>query len=85
MPHPNYSPDLTLGKIFFLLPRMKSVLKGKCFADMEEVKQKNDRSTKWHQNRWVQKLFWAVGKSMLIGRGIAANGEYFERDWSLNM
>ena len=34
----------------------ESVLKGKLFADVEEVKQKNGRSTKRHQNRQVQKL-----------------------------
>ena len=44
---------------------------------------KNGRSTKKHQNRWVQKLFWAMEKS--LGGCIASNGEYFEGDWSLNM
>ena len=28
---------------------------------------KKSRNTKRHQNRWVQKLFWAVGKNILIG------------------
>ena len=45
----------------------ESVLKGKLFADVEEVKQKNGRSTKMLQNQRVQKLFWAVEKSVLIG------------------
>ena len=44
---------------------------------------KNHRSTKRHENLRVQKLFWAVGKS--LNRCIASNGEYFEGDWSLNM
>ena len=38
MPHPPYSPDFTPGK-FFVSPVNKS-LKGNCFADVEEVKQK---------------------------------------------
>ena len=39
VPHPPYSPNLTLGD-FFLFPQMKKFLKGKRFADVEEVKQK---------------------------------------------
>ena len=33
------SPDITLSDCF-LFPQMKKVLKGKCFADVGEVKQK---------------------------------------------
>ena len=43
MPHPPYSPSLTLSNIF--LP-MKKVLKGKRFADVEEVKQKTAEALK---------------------------------------
>ena len=39
MPHPPYSPDL-IPNWLFLFPWMKEVLKGKRFADVEEVKQK---------------------------------------------
>ena len=39
MPHPPYSLDLALSDCF-LFPQMKKVLKGKRFADVEEVKQK---------------------------------------------
>ena len=38
-PHPPYSPNFTPSD-FFVFPWMKKVLKRKCFADMEEVKQK---------------------------------------------
>ena len=38
-------------KQLFLFPQVKKVLKGKHFADVEEVKQKNGTSTKRHQNR----------------------------------
>ena len=39
VPYPSYSPKLAL-RDFFLFPWMKKVLKGKHFADVEEVKQK---------------------------------------------
>ena len=39
-PHPPYLPDLD-PKWHFLFPQMKKILKGKCFADVEEVKQKS--------------------------------------------
>ena len=39
MSHPSYSPNLTPSD-FFLFPQIKSVLQGKCFADVVEVKQK---------------------------------------------
>ena len=41
VPHSPYSPDLAVSETFlFLFPQMKKALKGKCFADEEEVKQK---------------------------------------------
>ena len=39
MPHPPYSPNLTPSNLFLFL-QIKNVLKGKHFADVEEVKQK---------------------------------------------
>ena len=41
---------------------MKKLLREKRTADVEEVKQKNGRSTKRHQNEQVQTLFWAMEK-----------------------
>jgi len=43
--HPPYSPDLAPCD-FFLFPRMKKGLKGKRFADMEEVKKKTMEALK---------------------------------------
>ena len=40
MPHAHYSPDLAPSAFFCLFLQMKKVLKGKYFADTEEVKQK---------------------------------------------
>ena len=49
IPHPPYSPDLT--PVTFVCFLGEKILRGKCFADVEEVKQtKNGKSTKMHQN-----------------------------------
>ena len=42
VPHPPYSPNLAPRDIFFNFPRIKKVLQGKHFADVEEVKQKTE-------------------------------------------
>ena len=82
VPHPPYSCHLTPGD-FFLFSMRKKVLKGKCFANVEEVKSKTAEAPKNHQNRWVQTLFWAVDRN--LARRIALNGEPLEGDWSINM
>ena len=48
MPHPPYSPDLTLSDFLCLFPWVKIVLKEKRFADVEEEKQESGISTKRH-------------------------------------
>ena len=82
MPHPPYSPNLTPSDIFFF-PWMKKNPQREIFCWCGRGEIKNVRSTKRDQNWWVQKLFWAVEKSLI--RFISSNGEYFEGDWSLNM
>jgi len=57
--HPPYSPDLAPCDLF-LFPRMKKVLKGKRFADLEEVKKKNDRGIKRHHFAKVSGLLQKV-------------------------
>jgi histone-lysine N-methyltransferase SETMAR len=37
MDHPPYSPDLTPA-VLWLFPKLKSVLNGKCFSDVENIK-----------------------------------------------
>ena len=70
-------------RLFFVcFPRWKKSSKGNVLPMMKRWnrnKQTNKgRSTKQHQNRQVQKLFWAVEKH--VNRCIASNGEYFEGD-----
>ena len=45
MAHSLYSPNLTLSDFYFVSPDEK-LLKGKCFADVEEVKQKTAEALK---------------------------------------
>jgi hypothetical protein len=75
--HLPYSPDLAPCD-FFLFPRMKKVLKGKHFADMEEVKTKTTEALKGITlqefqdcfENWKTRLDWCI----------ASNGQYFEGD-----
>ena len=46
MPHPPHSPDLTPSNNFLFVSWMKKFLKGKCFANMEVVKQKTAEALK---------------------------------------
>ena len=61
---PPYSPDLTPGD-FFLFPQMKNVLKGKHFANEEEVKQKPAKAPKVIRINEFQKCFEQGEKSWL--------------------
>ena len=84
MPHPLYSPDLALFlSDFSLFPWMKKVLKGKCFADVEEMKQKMSEVSKGSKSKSSKTVFRVVKKKS--HRCITSNGKYFEGDWSLNM
>jgi histone-lysine N-methyltransferase SETMAR len=72
-----YSPNLAPCD-FFLFPRMKKVLKGKSFADVEEVKEKMTEALKGITlkefqdcfKKWKTRLDWCI----------ASNGHYFEGD-----
>ena len=63
--HPSYSPDLTL-RDYFLFPQVKKVLKGKHFADVEEVKQKMAQALKGIKIHEFKTVF-SSGKNILIG------------------
>ena len=82
MPYPPYSPSLTPSD-FFLFPKMKKVLKGKHFADVEEVKQKTAEELKDIKINKFKNCFEPWKKC--LDRCIASKGEYFEDDWTLTM
>ena len=64
-------------------PPLKKVIKGKCFADLEEMKQKMAEALKSIKIGEFKNCFeqWKKCFNMCI----ASNGEYFEGDWSLHM
>ena len=61
---------------------MKKVLKGKCFAEVEEVKQKMAERLKDIKIDTFKHCFEQLKKCLY--RCIASNGEHLEGDWSLN-
>ena len=75
MSHPPYSPDLTPSD-FFLFLWVKKVLKGKCFADVEEVKQKLAESLKGIKINEYKNCFEQWKKC--LDKCIASNGEYLK-------
>ena len=75
-------PNLALSD-FFLFPWMKKVLKGKCFANVEDVKQKMAEALKGIEIDKFKNYFVQWKKH--LNRCIASNGEYFEGNWSLNI
>ena len=82
VPNHPYSPNPTLSN-YSLFPQMKKVLKGKHFANVEEVKQKMTEALKGIKIDKFKNCFEQWKKR--LNRCIASNGEYFESDWSLNM
>ena len=65
VPHPPYSLDLAPRDFFFLSP-MEKVLKGKCFANVEEVKQKTAETLRGIKID-ESKTILSSGKNILIG------------------
>ena len=82
MAHPPYSPDPAPGNFFVSFPRWQKVLKGKCFANVEEVEEKTAETLKGIK---IYEFKTVLSSGKCLNRCIASNGEYFEGDWSLNM
>lgn len=75
--HPPYSPDLAPCD-FFLFPRMKRDMKGKRFADIDEVKKKTTEALAGITKDEFKKCFENWNKR--LDKCINSNGEYFEGD-----
>ena len=82
VPHPPYSPYLALSNFFFV-SLDENVLKGRCFANMEDVKQKMAEALKGFKIDKSKNCFEQWKKS--LRRCIVSDGENFEGDLSLNM
>ena len=68
---------------FFYLPWMKKIIKGKCFTNVEEVKQKMAEGLEGIKINKFKNCLEQWKKH--LDSCIASNGEYFEGDRSLNM
>ena len=62
---------------------MNKVLKGKCLANVEDVKQKTMEVLKGIKVDEFKNCF--EQRKKCLNKSIASNGESFEGDWSLNM
>ena len=79
--HPPCSPKLAPCDIF-LFPRMKCQMKGKDFADVNEVKKKTLEVLNNISTEEIQKCFQQWEKRWY--KSIELKGEHFEGDWSCN-
>jgi transposase len=77
LPHPPYSPDLAPYD-FFLFPKMKLQLKGRCFDRLEEIQQESQKVLGTLREQDFQHAFqqW----QQCWNRCVDAQGDYFEGD-----
>jgi len=75
--HPAYSRDLSLSD-FFLFPKIKEILKGRDFDDIDDFRSKTTAALKTIPQNQFQNGF--EGWTRLLHRCIASQGEYFEGD-----
>ena len=77
MPQPPYSPDLAPAD-FFLFPKLKTPMKGKRFATIEEIKEKSKQELLAIPKSAFQKCFEDWKKRW--HKCIISEGDYFEGD-----
>jgi len=75
--HPAYSPDLAPSD-FFLFPKMKEILKGRHFDDIDDMKNTTTAALKAIPQNQFQNC--SEGWTRNWHRCIASQGEYFEGD-----
>jgi len=75
--HPAYSPNLTSSD-FLLFPKIKEILKGRHFDDIEDIGSNTTASLKAIPQNHFQSCF--EGWTKRWHRCIASQGEYFEGD-----
>ena len=74
MPQPLYSPDLAPAD-FFLYPKLKTPMKGKRFAMIEEIKEKSERLAVSDTKKRVSAVFRLLKKALAL-----SCGGYFDGD-----
>ena len=77
VPHPPYSADLAPAD-FFLFPKFKTTLKGRCFQTTEEIQENSIRKLRAITESAFQEAFQQWKKCW--ERFIASRGDYFEGD-----
>jgi len=75
--HPAYSPDLAPSN-FFLFPKIKEILKGRHFDDIDDIRSNTTAALKAIPQNQFQNGF--EGWTRRWHRCIASQGEYFEGD-----
>jgi len=75
--HPAYSPDLAPGE-FLLFPKIKEILKGRHFDDIDDIKSNTTAALKAVPQNQSQNCF--EGWTRHWNRCIVSQGEYFEGD-----
>ena len=75
--HPDYSPDLVPND-FFLFPKIKEILKGRHFDDIDDIRSNTTAALKAIPQNHLQNCF--EGWTRRWHRCIASQGEYFEGD-----
>jgi len=75
--HPAYSPDLAPSD-FFLFPKIKEILKGRHFDDIDDIRSNTTETQKAIPQNRFQNCF--EGLTRRWHRCIASQGEYFEGD-----
>ena len=77
--HPAYSPDLAPSD-FFLFPKIKEILKGRHFDDIDDIRRNTAAVLKAISQNQFQNCF--EGWTRRWHRCIGSQGEYFEGDHS---
>ena len=75
--HPAYSPNLASND-FFLFPKIKEILKGRHFVDIDDIRSITTAALKTIPQNQLQNCF--EGWTRRLHRCIAYQGEYFEGD-----
>jgi len=75
--YPAYSPDLVPSD-FFLFPKIKEILKGRHFDDIDDIRNNTMTALKAIPQTHFQNSF--EGWTRRYHRCIASQGEYFEGD-----
>jgi len=75
--HPTYSPDLVPND-FFLFPKVKEILKGRHFDDIDDFRSNTTATLKAIPQNQFQNCF--EGWTRRWHRCIASQGEHFEGD-----